>query len=105
VIRSCSVGAAPRGDVSIPSRAVAYATSALADQAMPTEEIAAIVRTRDPELVRRYLELHRERLEERLADQQRTIDVLERLLIAAWNGSAPDTGGDVERSGSSEDRC
>jgi hypothetical protein len=81
--------------LSIPFRAVAYATSALADQAMPTEEIAAIVRACDPELVRRYLELHRERLEERLADQQRTIDLLERLLIAAWSSPCTDQGGNA----------
>jgi hypothetical protein len=96
VIRSCSVGAPPRSDMSISSRAVAYAMSALADQAMPSEEIAAMVRAHDPELVRRYLELHRERLEERLADQQRTLDLLERLLIAAWGCSGTDQGNAIE---------
>jgi len=63
---------------------------------MPSEEIAALVQAHDPELVRRYLELHRERSEERLADQ-RTLDLLERLLIAAWSGSALDTNDEVER--------
>jgi hypothetical protein len=81
--------------MSISSQAVAYAMSALADQAMPSEEIAAMVRAHDPELVRRYLELHRERLEERLADQQRTIDLLERLLIAAWSSSGTDQRGNA----------
>jgi hypothetical protein len=94
VIRCCSEGAAPRGDP-IPSGPVAYAISALEGQAMPSEEIAAMVRAHDPELVRRYFELHRERLEERLADQQRTIDLLERLLIEAWSISGTDQGGNA----------
>jgi hypothetical protein len=95
VIRSYLMGAPPTGDLSTPSGAVAYAISALEDQAMPSEETAAMVRAHDPELVRRYLELHRERLEERLADQQRTIDLLEGLLIAAWSGSG-DQGDSIE---------
>jgi hypothetical protein len=61
---------------------------------MPSDQIAALVQAHDPELVRRYLELHRE---EGLADRQRTLDLLERLLIAAWSGSAPDTNDEVER--------
>lgn len=73
-----------------PSGSVSYAISMLEDQAMPSEEIAAMVRAHDPELVRRYLELHRERLKEHLADQQRTLDLLERLLIAEWSGSGTD---------------
>jgi DNA-binding transcriptional MerR regulator len=82
----------------IPSNAVAYAICALEDQAMPLEEIAAIVRAHDPELVHRYLELHRERLEERLAGQRRTLDRLERLLVAEWSRSALDACDEHERS-------
>ena len=52
----------------------------LRSQDMPPNEIRAVLTTGDPELVRRYLELHRERLEERLADQRRTLAALERVL-------------------------
>jgi len=47
---------------------------------MPSNEIRAVLTTDDPELVHRYLELHRERLEERLADQERTLAALARVL-------------------------
>jgi hypothetical protein len=50
---------------------------------MPEDEIRTIVTTAEPELVRRYLELHRERLEERLAAQRRTLASVERLLSAS----------------------
>jgi hypothetical protein len=49
---------------------------------MPSEEIVAILGADNLELIRRYLELHRERLEEHLADQRRTLPRLERLLAA-----------------------
>jgi DNA-binding transcriptional MerR regulator len=55
---------------------LALATPVLRDQGMPPEEIDAILGADDPEVIRRYLELHRERLEERLADQRRTISRL-----------------------------
>ena len=38
---------------------------------------SAVLTSRDPEIVRRYLELHRERLQEQLDDELRTLDVLE----------------------------
>jgi len=47
---------------------------------MPSDEIGTVLTTDDPELVRRHLELHRERLDEWLADQRRTLAALERLL-------------------------
>ena len=47
-------------------------------QRMPLDEIRAVLTTSDPEVVRRYLELHRERLEERLATQVRTLASIER---------------------------
>jgi len=52
---------------------LAMATPALMEQGMPPKEIDAILGTDDPEVIRRYLELHEERLEERFADQRRTI--------------------------------
>jgi hypothetical protein len=52
---------------------LALATPALMDQGMPPEEIDAMLGADDAEVVRRYLELHEERLEERFADQRRTV--------------------------------
>ena len=53
------------------------------EQGMPAAELQAILRSDDPVIVRRYLELHRERLEERLAEQVRTLGRLERQLDPA----------------------
>ncbi len=62
------------------SRRVAWAARALRHQEMPLQEISAVLSAQDQETRRRYLELHRERLRERLSDQLRTLDRLERLL-------------------------
>lgn len=59
------------------------AAALLRESGMPADEIRAIVTTADPELVRRYLELHLERLEERLAAQRRTLASVERLVTAS----------------------
>jgi len=55
----------------------------LREQGMPAVELQAILHSDDPVIVRRYLELHRERLEERLAEQVRTLERLERQLHPA----------------------
>jgi len=55
----------------------------LREQGMPAAELQSILRSDDPVIVRRYLELHRERLEERLAEQVRTLERLERQLDPA----------------------
>jgi hypothetical protein len=60
---------------------VAWAIRALVDQGMPWSEIGSILGSDDAELVRRYLELHRERLEERLAEQCAALDSIEPLLL------------------------
>ncbi|HEX9257638.1 MAG TPA: hypothetical protein VF907_05260 [Actinomycetota bacterium] len=52
----------------------------LREQGMPAAELQSILRSDDPVIVRRYLELHRERLEERLAEQVRTLERLEQQL-------------------------
>jgi len=49
---------------------------------MPSAEIGAILSTDDPLVVCRYLELHRERLEEGLANQHLMLASLEPLLTA-----------------------
>ncbi len=46
-------------------------------QRMPLDEIRTLLTADDPEIVRRHLELHRERLEERLAAQVRTLASIE----------------------------
>jgi hypothetical protein len=43
---------------------------------MPRAEIRAVLGAEDPEIVRRYPELHRERLEEQLAAHRRDLDAL-----------------------------
>ena len=53
---------------------------ALRNQGMPVEELRAVLHAEDPVIVRRYLELHRERLEERLAEELRILDRLETEL-------------------------
>jgi hypothetical protein len=50
---------------------------------MPWAEIDAILETDDPRLVRRYLHLHVERLEERLADQRSLLMSIEPDLALA----------------------
>jgi hypothetical protein len=50
----------------------------LHDQGMPSREIRIVLETEDPVVVQRYLELHRERLEERLAWQIRTLEAINR---------------------------
>jgi hypothetical protein len=50
---------------------------------MPPEEIRAVLTADEPELVRRYLELHRERLEEGLADRRRTLSEVEPRVAEA----------------------
>jgi len=55
----------------------------LREQGMPAVELQANRRSDDPGIVRRDQELHRERLEVRLAEQVRTLDRLERQLDPA----------------------
>lgn len=64
----------------------ARAANTLSRLEMPPEEIRAVLEAYDPETVRRYLELHRERLEERLAERRRTLALLERSLVEAAAG-------------------
>ena len=52
------------------------AAATLRRNRMPRAEIRAVLGAEDPEMVRRYLELHRERLEEHLAGRRRELDAL-----------------------------
>lgn len=64
-------------------RSIAWAVGTLHDHEMPADEIRAVLAAEDPEVVRRYLELHRERLQDRVANQRRTLVSVERSLTAA----------------------
>jgi hypothetical protein len=62
---------------------MAWAVEALRLSGMPAEEIRAVLSADDPVTVRRFLELHRERLEEGVTEQRRRLASLERFLIEA----------------------
>ena len=55
---------------------------ALSNHEMPLEEIRAVLRAKDPAIVARYMELHRERLAEQLAHRVRELEALERILAS-----------------------
>jgi hypothetical protein len=65
------------------TQAVRDAEAPLVEQGMSVDEIRACSGADDPLIVRRYVELHRERLIERLDDQRVALDRAERPLIAA----------------------
>ena len=71
---------------------LALATPVLRDQGMPPEEIDAILGADDPWVVRKYLELHEERLEERLAEQRRSIARLRQVIAPATGVQRPSAG-------------
>ena len=82
------------------SAAPAWAARALGRQAMPLDEIRAVVEADDPRIVHRYLSLHRERLEELAAEQRRTLEDLERLLVAEAVERTSTRSARSQRSGS-----
>lgn len=59
---------------------LAWASDTLLRQGMPACEFRSMLRADDFQTVRRHLELHRERLAERLSDHLRAVDRVERLL-------------------------
>lgn len=65
----------------------AWAARVLEEQAMPREEVTAILSTLDRRLIHQYLALHVERLEEALAAERRTIERIESLLMAEVRAS------------------
>jgi len=56
------------------------AATTLRLQRMPFDEIRAVLTADDPEIARRYLELHQERLAERYADERRAVARLARAI-------------------------
>jgi len=65
------------------SGSIAWAETVLRDQGMPPGELCVVLTTADRELVRRYVELHLERLEEWLITQRRSVAAAERILTEA----------------------
>ena len=61
-------------------RSRSWVEMVLRDQGMPPDELRNVLTTADRELVRRHLELHLERLEERLVTQRRRVAAIERIL-------------------------
>ena len=51
-------------------------------QGMPEDEIRSILAATDTRIVRRHLELHRERLTERAVEERRAVDRVEESLIS-----------------------
>jgi hypothetical protein len=62
---------------------------ALSSHDMPLEDIREVLRARDPVVVARYMELHRERLAERHAHRIRELEVLERILARRSRAALP----------------
>jgi hypothetical protein len=62
---------------------VLWAAYALRAHGMPQGEVHSLLATDDPRLIRRHLDLHRERLEERFADHREIVDSIEGLLLEA----------------------
>jgi hypothetical protein len=58
---------------------------------MPAAERHAVFGTDDPRTLRRYLDLHRERLEERLMDQRAGLECIEVLLTETIRTRSPQT--------------
>ena len=73
----------------VASGSIAWAEMVLRDQEMPPDELRVILTTADAELVRRHLELHLERFEERLTTQRRSVAAAERILIEAAGRRGP----------------
>lgn len=55
---------------------------------MPIDEIRSVLDADDPAIVRRHLELHRERLAERLDEQRRLVGGIEEILLQGAEGHA-----------------
>jgi hypothetical protein len=73
------IGARLEPERQVDSGSRAWAETVLRDQGMPPDELRAVL-TADRELVRRHLELHLERLEERLVARRREVAAIGRIL-------------------------
>jgi hypothetical protein len=59
---------------------VAWAETVLREQDMPADELRVVLTSSDRELIRHLLDLHLERLEERLVSQKQDVDAIGRIL-------------------------
>lgn len=66
---------------------------------MPAEEVDAVLAADDPRVVRRHLELHRERLVEDLSEHRRTLASLERALLAGRQGRRTEPSSSTVQNG------
>jgi hypothetical protein len=78
------------------SSQITRVATVLRDQGMPADELHEVLTTSDHELVRRYLELHLERLDEWLTAQRRRVTDIERIL-ATLPEEVPEVGGSSGR--------
>jgi hypothetical protein len=62
------------------SRRMAWAETLLREQDMPANELRVVLTSSDRELIRHHLELHLERLEERLVSQKQDVEAIGRIL-------------------------
>jgi catechol 2,3-dioxygenase-like lactoylglutathione lyase family enzyme len=72
-----------------PAVTVAWAETVLRDQEMPPDDLLVVPTSTDRDLARRHLELHLERLEERLTTQRREVEAVERILSEANESEPP----------------
>jgi hypothetical protein len=70
---------------------VCWAAHVLRQQGMPALERDAVIGADDPRTIRRYMDLHRERLEERLMDQRAVVECIEVLLTETIRTGLPET--------------
>jgi hypothetical protein len=59
---------------------IAWAETLLREQDMPADELRVVLTSSDRELIRRRLELHLERLDERLVSQKQDVEAIGRIL-------------------------
>jgi hypothetical protein len=59
---------------------VAWAETVLREQDMPADELRVVLTSSDRELIRHHLELHLERLDERLVSQKQDVEAIGRIL-------------------------
>jgi hypothetical protein len=68
-----------------------WAAHVLQEQGMPAAERHAVIDSDEPRTIQRYLDLHRERLEEWLMDQRAVLECIEVLLTETIRTRSPQT--------------
>jgi phosphoribosylanthranilate isomerase len=64
------------------------ASAVFVEQGMPEDEIRSILEACDPRIVQRHLELHRDRLLERLVDERKAVERVEEALLSRMRCSS-----------------